>query len=309
MRKKALWLLALSSILLLGSNAVAITVDGNPVDWLGSTAPAGQWSDAAGQLSYIDGLSVPGSPLNNFAFTPNLPTADLASGYANYYREDGPGEQVTPGYGGQDFDMEAMYYWYADGGSADGLYVGVFTGFDSIGEYSSGWYYAGDLFFNIGGDSSWDFAIETTGANAGHVYAPTSSSWWTAVTVPSYSVSNPYAINTANAVDVTNLFGLSGSALVYNNRGAVDGGVGDHNFIEAYVDEALLVWGQANGYWSGLSATGDTSIVSHWTMSCGNDYANVSAKVPPVPEPATMLMFGCLGLGMFVARKVRAKKS
>jgi len=317
MVNKIIGILALSGVLLLGTTAGAITVDGTPTDWLGSAAPSGQWTDAASQWTYINGLSKPGSPLNDFAFMPNFPADDVANNYANYYIEDGPGEQVGPGYGGQNFDVEAMYVWYVNNDTSgyaedDGLYVGVFTGFDSNGEggghgdyVSSTWYKPGDIFFDIGGDGTWDFAIEAFGDASsveGHVYASTGNpSWWTTPT--DFASSRPYSINHSRAVDVTAALGLD-SALVYSDYAS------DHNFIEAFVDELLLWEGQEAGYWSGLSETGDTTLVTHWTQSCGNDVANVAVSSPPaVPEPATMAMLGCLGLGMLAARKIRSKKS
>jgi len=304
MDRKAVWFLALCSVLLLGGSASAITVDGNAESY------ANEW--LTGSWATICALSVPGDPTNDAAFDPSFPP--VLPQYTGYFIEDGPGTLSDPGYvgpgsGGQDFDVEAMYYAYLGSpgpNAGDGVYVGIITGFDSTGEIGGGGatYTAGDIFFDIGNDGDWDFAVETTGATAGHVYASLNgdetANWWTNPT--SYNEAKPNAIRYSAAVDVTAALGFTPS-FGYNNYSC------NHNFIEAYVDELLLQNGQTAGYWDGLSYTDDTPIVAHWTQSCGNDVGEVSAYVPPIPEPATMAMLGCLGVGMFVARRVRGKKS
>lgn len=50
---------------------------------------------------------------------------------------------------------------------------------------------------------------------------------------------------------------------------------------------------------------------AHFTMECGNDDLIGYAEdyTPPVPEPMSMVMLGCLGAGMFGARKLRRRKA
>jgi len=42
-----------------------------------------------------------------------------------------------------------------------------------------------------------------------------------------------------------------------------------------------------------------------WHIETGNTWGQVT----PVPEPISMMMLGCLGAGMFVARKLRGKRA
>jgi hypothetical protein len=45
---------------------------------------------------------------------------------------------------------------------------------------------------------------------------------------------------------------------------------------------------------------------AHWTMSCGNDVVEGTA---PVPEPATMLLFGTGLAGLATIRRKKMKKA
>ncbi len=56
----------------------------------------------------------------------------------------------------------------------------------------------------------------------------------------------------------------------------------------------------------GLSLVDGLSVDAHWTMSCGNDTVNGNFDVAPVPEPATMLLFGTGLVGL--AGRLRRKK-
>ncbi|MCX5757585.1 MAG: hypothetical protein NTU83_03585 [Candidatus Hydrogenedentes bacterium] len=55
-----------------------------------------------------------------------------------------------------------------------------------------------------------------------------------------------------------------------------------------------------------LALTGP--LWSHFTISCGNDDLMGYVKDTSVPEPISMIMLGCLGVGMFGASKVRKSR-
>lgn len=55
---------------------------------------------------------------------------------------------------------------------------------------------------------------------------------------------------------------------------------------------------------------GGNGLWTHFTQECGNDsLMGYYSDFEPVPEPISMVMLGCLGAGMFGARKLRRKES
>src|SRR5262245_59287531 len=94
-----------------------ILVDGSFADW-GINPGAGDWDSSVGTRIFFE----------------------------NYTGTDGTGF-VGPGWGGQFFDVEAMYA-YRPGNK---LYFGIVTGFDPDGVLHNGQTYtAGDIFFDVG---------------------------------------------------------------------------------------------------------------------------------------------------------------
>ena len=227
-------------------------------------------------------------------------------------RDTQNGYQVHPGYGGQAFDAEGLYYKL----SGDILHLGMQTGFDIIDghqEYSNQQYYAGDLALSFGngvilgdattyeygidfglytkdyrsrndavGDSDYRVNIlagDTDGEDAAGLYNATS---WNNHVVGSFAAeSSPFAIDGGS---------FYGSLLSSES--------GTHNYLPGFDSHWRTVSFNASGL--------DLSQVDvHWTMSCGNDNMNGGFSVPE-SSLLSLMGLGLIGLGFIRRRKAKA---
>jgi len=202
---------------------------------------------------------------------------------------------VGPGYGGQDFDAEYLYYKLA----GNTLSIGLQSGFNLVSgsvDYSGKTYYAGDLALSFDGSTStyeyaFDFGLLTKDYDGHLVDADTTSS-------DGIDASGLYAVSQWNNgiyYTTANPFAMDGGSLITN--GATSAGYAS----------AL------DSYWRivsfDITSIGNfVALDAHWTMSCGNDVIDGHAAAP-VPEPATMLLFGTgiTGLAAWQRRKFRKK--
>jgi len=194
------------------------------------------------------------------------------------------GGRVYPGWGGQEFDAEYLLYKVDYG--ANRLYLGVQTGFDiSDGQQEEGGktYYGGDLFVSFDGTpaadaADWEYALdfgwETRGYEGTQTYSHAAGLY--RVTTWDNSVYHGFTASTPFAMAAGDLVGE-----------LADGSAG-------YDSTAGSYWRIASISLAGLGVTAADgfNLAAHWTMSCGNDAMTGSVDIAPVPEPATMLLFG-----------------
>ena len=282
-----------------GSFTSTITIDGILTDW-------GVGVDLWGSGAKFD------YPANDW-----LPSSGVAYWIEDSTKWQGTPGKVGPGYGGQNFDVEAAF----TAASSGTVYMGFVSGFDQAGQraYSgTDLLRTGDLFVDldpIDGSPSWDFAIALStrdGFTEGHAYIPGTTSWYTTPT--------DYPASLPSRMTGTNFTELSGVSYAYAAGAATADDLAyassdwstyeddDHNVVEVSLSVTDLV--------SEFGVLGTAGAVFHYTQDCGNDVFNqlVLPTMSPgeeivIPEPGTaFLALGAVLAGVFARRRKRRQE-
>lgn len=273
--------------------AGSITVDGQLGDW-GVSAPA----TTDGNTWWVGGT------------TQGAVTWEDGSG----------GGYVGPGYGGQDFDLEALYTGFD--ASTNSLYVAFATGFGIEGEESGGTdYFAGDVFIDFGNDiddydndwnstgspGRWDLAFSLDGVAHDDTTVDV-------IGAPSFTYADSPAVGVpgfnSGPLQATGGTNYGNASFAYTGEytgGSNYWGSSNHNIYEF----CYQLTGPQGAIWRDLIVNGDPGFstggwTAHWTMSCGNDFLDTGANLPagtsltpvvPVPAAAPMALLGMAIVG------------
>lgn len=271
--KKNLASLALTvatGTLCLPAAAATMTIDGNFADWgIKNNGTVAGWTPSSGITFVVED------------------------------QNNSNGGYLSPGWGGQSYDAEAMYlttYTRANGQTY--LAIGMITGHDPNTPTGGNSYGRGDFAIDFGRNGTWDFGILTADRSAslhqGDVVSTSNANWatglWSAPGV--YDPANSkYVTAVTGGTDVGDANLVISSA--FGNMGNLGG---NHWFYELEIP--VSVFGQ---YWG---ANGPTeSFDLQWTMLCANDLITLD-PVAYVSEPGSLaLVLGALGLGGLVRRR------
>lgn len=255
----------------LPAHANPLTIDGNFADWgVKNNGTLAGWTPNSGVLFTVEDQS------------------NANGGY------------LSPGWGGQAYDAEAMYLtWYTKADGQTYLALGLITGHDPNTPTSGNSYGRGDFAIDFGRDGSFEFGVLTADRSStlhqGDVVSTTNADWatglWSAPGVydPAHST---YITKVNTGTDVGNA-----SMAISNRFGNMGTLGGNHWFYEVEIPVSAF-----GNHWVGNNPSESFDV--QWTMLCANDIIILDPSVATVSEPASLaLALGAFGLAGLARRR------